>query len=134
MDPNEILKRLRLSLSEDDMGTYDGFDGVRQLFIDLDEWITKRGFIPTDWVSTKLNHRADGEPRMTDAQRNRLWDMCGRYNVPFNEDHYFIDPITKYVEGWIGGHEHAPVFLELAREKFKPTIYTGVSPEGESHT
>lgn len=69
--------------------------------------------------------RADGQRRMTNAQRDRLWQMCGNYNVPFNEADYFVyaldaSMMAGYAEGWVGG---------------KPgTIYVGVSPEGESHT
>lgn len=132
MDPNATLIFIRCAI---ELGE---FANACQAFRDLDDWIKKGGFIPREWVSAKLNQRANGEPRMSDAQRNRLWDMCGRYNVPFREDDYFPNqsgyegPV--FYEGWIGGNDHAPATLELAREKFKPTIYTGVSPEGESHT
>ena len=71
----------------------------------------------------KETHRkANGEPRMTTKQRDRLWEMCGNYNVPFREDDYHEDKAWKngFYEGWVGG---AP-----------GTIYTGVAPDGRSHT
>jgi hypothetical protein len=54
-------------------------------------------------------------PGMTDAQREALTDLCGRYNVPFNESdfhHPFDLP-----EGWVAG-QVGP-------------IYVGCSPEGQ---
>lgn len=65
-------------------------------------------------------------PRMTEAQRNKLWELCGRYNVPFREDDYVImsaDSIfgpPNWVEGWVGGKQG--------------TLFVGVSPEGDSHS
>lgn len=35
-------------------------------------------------VTEIVNH----EGRMTFEQRENLWDLCGRYNVPFREDDY----------------------------------------------
>lgn len=65
------------------------------------------------------------ELRMTEAQRNKLWETCGRYNVPFREDDYQLNSLDSsfmpgWVEGWIGGVE--------------TTIYLGVDPEGRSHS
>lgn len=65
----------------------------------------------------------DGKKRMTTKQRDRLWVMCGNYNVPFREDDYFFDPVTEMVEGWVGGSD--------SRNK---TIYVGVEKDGRSHT
>ncbi|HPE52973.1 MAG TPA: hypothetical protein PK852_02540 [Mesotoga prima] len=65
---------------------------------------------------------SNGERRMTTQQRDRLWSLCGGYNVPFHEDDYHFVTMGKetWVEGWIGG---------------KPgTIYVGVSPTGRSHS
>jgi hypothetical protein len=62
--------------------------------------------------------RADGRPRMTTAQRNRLWELCGSYNVAFREDDYrpqFDLPIG-YVGGRLGGADGS--------------VFVGVSPEG----
>lgn len=64
--------------------------------------------------------------RMTDAQRDKLWDLCGRYNVAFREDDYQImapDSIfgpPNWAQGWVGGKVG--------------TIFVGVSPEGDSHS
>jgi hypothetical protein len=64
--------------------------------------------------------------RMTEAQRDKLWDLCGRYNVPFRETDYVIMPEgsifgpPNWVQGWVGGESN--------------TIFVGVSPEGESHS
>lgn len=84
-------------------------------------------------------HANESQKRMTNAQRNRLWEMCGNYNVPFRENDYYLNPSTGWVEGWIGGVEHAlpqvPDNAPVVRKIPVPrTIYVGVSPEGESHT
>jgi hypothetical protein len=76
--------------------------------------------------------RADGQPRMTTAQRDRLWEMCGRYNVPFREDDYILAGKQAsigagWVEGWVGGRDGSGITS-------RKTIYVGVSPTGESHT
>lgn len=125
MDPDQNLKTLRELLDIDDEDNL-----AAEVFRALDEWICNGGFLPKAWVMTKPQETADGMRRMSQAQRNRLWDMCGNYNVPFCENHYFIDRYG-FAEGWIGGNEHATA--ERGGTK-KPTIYTGVSPEGESHT
>lgn len=76
-------------------------------------------------AKTVHGHRADGTLRMTQAQRDRLWALCGSYNVPFSEDHYQVFKLDSsmmpgWAEGWIGG-KHG-------------TLYVGVSPEGDSHS
>jgi hypothetical protein len=51
MDPNEALDRIRnlirmddvMPLDRDDVGTFI------ELVQSLDEWITKGGFLPSDW-------------------------------------------------------------------------------------
>lgn len=51
MDPNETLKRLR-ELSEQGFPTTDNLedaDEFHALFRDLDEWLSKGGFLPTAW-------------------------------------------------------------------------------------
>jgi len=75
-------------------------------------------------------------PRMNEAQRNKLWDMCGRYGVPFREDDYMVysessSMMAGWAEGWIGGNTHATADRGGTD---KPTIYVGVSPQGDSHT
>lgn len=73
--------------------------------------------------------KADGSARMTTKQRDKLWEMCGRYNVPFREDDYYLDAHTGMVEGWVGGRMHSASWGEE-----KPTIYVGVETDGRSHT
>ena len=67
---------------------------------------------------------ANGKPRMTTAQRDKLWALCGGYNVPFREDDYhpsqFSSSSPIMYEGWIGGQPG--------------TIYVGVEPNGRSHS
>lgn len=69
-----------------------------------------------------MSAEAQPRTRMNDAQRDALWNICGRYNVPFREDDYTLHPkdacmMAGYAEGWVGG---------------KPfnTIFVGVSPDG----
>src|ERR1700751_2999954 len=127
MDPNETLKALRYLMQGNFVESQ-----TRELFEALDEWLSKGGFLPSDWVSKQPNQSADGKVRMTDAQRNRLWQMCANYNVPFREDDYFMSNKQQgigfgWVEGWVGGKDGSGVTS-------RRTIYVGVSPEGESHT
>ena len=76
-------------------------------------------------TDNKPTQRADGTWRMTNAQRDKLWQLCGNYNVMFREDDYIVrDPngtfTPGFAEGWVGG---------------KPgTIYVGVEPNGRSHS
>jgi hypothetical protein len=134
MDPDVTLEWLRNELKPELLDMEDEakieIDGVVQMFQALDEWISKGGFLPKAWVMTKPQETAEGIRRMSQAQRNRLWIMCGNYNVPFRENDYYIDS-SGYACGWIGGHEHATT--ERGGTK-KSTIYTGVSPEGEANT
>jgi len=82
-------------------------------------------------VTTPPRARADGaaRARMTDAQRDRLWQLCAVYNVPFREDDYFLWTEKSggvgagWVEGWVGGRDGAG----LTRRK---TMYVGMDPEG----
>jgi hypothetical protein len=76
--------------------------------------------------------RPDGKPRMTNAQRDALWLLCGRYNVTFREDDYLLIPRESsftpgFVEGWVGGSLHAA-------GRPRSTIYVGVEPDGRSHS
>lgn len=127
MDPEAALQTIRYCIKElldgenSDEANKHYAEALVEHFDGLDKWLCDGGFIPREWVSTHCNRDAKANIRMSDAQRNRLWDMCGNYGVPFREDDY-TRPHTepRFVEGWIGG---------------KPgTIYTGVSPKGESHT
>jgi hypothetical protein len=133
MDPNACLNEIRYLLKDIDWEVYDErITSLLEHVQALDEWLTKDGFIPKDWVSTEHRESANGEPRMTDAQRNRLWELCGNYNVPFRENDYVLSSKQAtigagWVEGWVGGNMYSGI---VARK----TIYVGVSPEGESHS
>ena len=79
-----------------------------------------------------VTERRDGTPRMTGAQRDRLWELCARHSVPFREDDYVLAGKQAgigagWVEGWVGGRDGSGVTS-------RKTIYVGVSPEGESHS
>lgn len=140
MDPDVTLDWLRNELKPELLDMEGDakieWDAVIQLFQALDEWLSKGGFLPKAWRQVRdltrqgksrfAGYDFAGEfPRMTNAQRDRLWEMCGNYGVAFNEADYQVQSLNSsmqpgWVEGWIGG---------------KPgTIYTGVSPEGQSHT
>lgn len=78
--------------------------------------------------------RPDGKPRMTNAQRDKLWDLCAGYNVAFREDDYILHVATiplsigaGYVEGWIGGRDGDGT-------TGRKTLYVGVAPDGRSHS
>jgi hypothetical protein len=52
MDPNETLRLLRANVAREQ----DGRDGshaeeICEYFQALDEWISKGGFLPAEWVS-----------------------------------------------------------------------------------
>ena len=75
-------------------------------------------------------------PELTIAQRNSLKDISTRYGVEFRESDYFIYALDAtmmagWAEGWVGGNDHAPNHLGGSA---KPTIYVGVSPEGQIHS
>lgn len=48
MDPNEILRRLRELCALDNCDLF-AMDEIADLFEALDGWITKGGFLPTEW-------------------------------------------------------------------------------------
>lgn len=51
MDPNETLHRLREEIARYNE-THDAYDEQRTLvdaITDLDEWLSKGGFLPDDW-------------------------------------------------------------------------------------
>lgn len=61
MDPNETLRKLRAMVTaiNNDRGASGREDHTAQLFIDLDEWLTKGGFVPNDWYHP-TNYSANG--------------------------------------------------------------------------
>lgn len=97
-------------------------------------WDVENGYQPPEGSPTPVADRqreyasrpVEPKPRMTDAQRDKLWELCGRYNVPFREDDYYFptDLPDGWVSGWVGGW-----FPGSDRKK---TIYVGVDPEGRS--
>lgn len=79
-------------------------------------------------------------PRMTEAQVAALEGLCGRYGVEYSAEHYYVYPVDSsmmagWAEGWLGGPQHAnPQYQRPAEPAGKPTLYIGVSPEGEAHS
>lgn len=62
---------------------------------------------------------------VTDAQYEKLADLCERYGVPLDLQDYRVIPKSSgwmpgWVEGWVGGEPG--------------TLYVGVDPEGRSHS
>lgn len=49
MDPTATLNAIRKAFDEG-----DNFDEAADLFEELDEWISKGGFLPTDWMQAHL--------------------------------------------------------------------------------
>lgn len=89
---------------------------------------SQRVWVGEPYVIQEENAFVNGNIRMTTKQRDALWNLCGRYNVPFREDDYHIVSSSvgyRYVEGWIGGREHNGNWGEA-----KSTIFVGVSPDG----
>jgi hypothetical protein len=70
---------------------------------------------------------------MTNQQAQTLRTLCERYGVAYDPEHYTpaFDLPTGWVNGWVGGREHATLVLGGSA---RPTIYVGVSPEGEAHS
>jgi hypothetical protein len=65
-----------------------------------------------------------------EAQEAKLRQLCDGFRVEYASYHYHVYPDDSWMmpgwcEGWIGGHD-----LQAER----PTIYVGVSPEGEAHS
>jgi hypothetical protein len=67
------------------------------------------------------------EHELTLLQETALYALCERYHVPYDPGHYrpAFDLPDGWVAGWLGG---------TAQQKIGPTIYVGVSPEGEVHS
>ena len=130
MDPNETLRELRYLVKEFDFEDVPLARDIVERIQALDEWLTKGGFSP--WPANKEPNRfADQRARMSDAQRNKLWEMCADYNVPFREDDYVFN--YGMVEGWIGGTPGGPRF-DGSKITRPVTIYVGVELNGNSHT
>jgi hypothetical protein len=80
------------------------------------------------------------KPRLTEAQEATLRDLCERYRVEYDPDHYHVNPPDSviapgYAEGWLGGGHHAnPQYMKPYEPAGHPTIYVGVDPEGRANS
>lgn len=91
---------------------------------------SKDGMVVIEWPSglaTEYYARVWGltVTDMTDAQEEKLRDLCERYGVEYDPEHYRLYPsnasmMAGWVEGWIGGQPG--------------TIYVGVDRDGSSHS
>jgi hypothetical protein len=67
MDPNTALSRLRfltesiLSQVEDGVADWDNMQEMAQQFEALDEWMSKGGFLPTDWHPIRTSRQEEAE-------------------------------------------------------------------------
>lgn len=77
---------------------------------------------------------------LTEAQAATLRNLCDRYGVEYLPEHYVVHApdstlMPGWAEGWVGGPHHAnPQYAEPEWPPGKPTVYVGVSPEGEAHS
>jgi hypothetical protein len=80
------------------------------------------------------------EQRLTEAQETTLRALCETYRVEFDPNHYFVYPLDSHwmpgwCEGWLGGPRHAnPQYAKPEEPAGHPTVYVGVSAEGEAHS
>ena len=59
MDPNETLRLIRLTIAQmqvdDDLLILEGHAAeLAEYFGALDDWLSKGGFFPTDWLANKV--------------------------------------------------------------------------------
>lgn len=71
--------------------------------------------------------------QMTQEQFDKLKDLCHRYNVPMAIADYVVNSqgspmMAGWIETWVGGN------VRNAAKDQTPTIFVGVSPEGDSHS
>lgn len=68
---------------------------------------------------------------LTEKQESALRNICERYHVDFNPEHYppGWDLPPGYVNGWVGGITHSTKFSSVTGDKV--TIFIGCSPDGE---
>lgn len=95
----------------------------------------QKGYIVTMQFGEAKPAFTEPKPRMTDAQRDKLWNLCGRYGVPFREDDYFPSRFSSNAplmfEGWVGGNAYSS---KITSPTGRATIYIGVEPNGDSHS
>lgn len=86
-----------------------------------------------DTVPEALKQYLDFEDNgLNMEQQAKLKDLCSRYGVMYDAQDYYVYPpgqpwMPSWAEGWVGGINH-----KAGTEH--PTIYVGVSPEGNSHS
>lgn len=127
------MKRFLITVDNDDFTT-ENMESV--LYLGVEKKRSQYPEIP-DPGRRKITEIVSVEGRMTMAQREKLWELCGRYQVPFRESDYdgpfkgeaFFDKDLKgWIEGWVGGPLHN------GHNNMKKTIYVGVDPEGNVHS
>lgn len=69
---------------------------------------------------------------MNMRQQATLYNLCQRYSVKYDAEDYYVYPADQWMmagwaEGQVGGIDH------VAGSEH-PTIYVGVSPEGQAHS
>lgn len=74
MDPNETLRLLREAITglfavDTDNASYDPAVEIAERFQALDEWLSKGGFLPTDWVA---GYRTKSGRVLSDTELNAL--------------------------------------------------------------
>jgi hypothetical protein len=80
------------------------------------------------------------ERRINAVQEETLRTLCDRYGVQYAAEHYYVYPsdsimMPGWAEGWVGGPQHAnPDYARPEEPVGNPTIFVGVSPEGEAHS
>lgn len=134
------------SFSADDKLDVSAYAIPESQWHQISEWLLVRGRTLTsgitavNWGLDWMNYGPSSYKHLTDAQERTLRNLCERYHVEFDEDHYSVytaDSIIMpgWAEGWVGGPTHAnPQYAEPAEPRGAPTIYVGVSPEGDSHS
>ena len=56
MDPDALLARLRLLALSAEKSRNDDVRGLAEGFKDLDEWLSRGGFVPRDWSRAERRH------------------------------------------------------------------------------
>lgn len=91
-----------------------------------DEWLAEH----QRWLVCMSEHEG-----ITNAQELALRRLCERYGVVYDPTHYELRPFdlpAGYVCGWVGGpHHRNPRYATPVEPAGKPTIYVGVSAQGE---
>jgi len=75
MDPNELLRLLRLTIKQMRVDTDPAIklahaEEIAEYVENLDEWLSRDGFLPADWESD------DDKDRMAELLRDAVGDAC----------------------------------------------------------